>query len=148
MDDKNIKIAELEAEKFQRLIIGIFILAAYLINFFPIMYFLTAIIAISVLLGSKYTPFFQIYLKILNKKFNLPQLKDIECIINEKKSRFACLLALSFMVTGILFFHLVMVSIAWIFVLIVSALSIMAGTTGFCLAAAIYAVLFKSKVKQ
>ncbi|MBI4680696.1 MAG: DUF4395 family protein, partial [Nitrospirae bacterium] len=82
------------------------------------------------------------------KKFNLPRLKDVECISHEKNSRFACSLALSFMVAGILFFHLGMATIAWIFVLIVSALSIMAGTIGFCLATAIYAAMFKSKVKQ
>lgn len=148
MDDKNIRIAELEAEKFQRLILGIFTLAAYLINFFPIIYFLTAIIAIGALFGSKYTPFFQIYLKILNKKFNLPRLKDIECISHENISRFALLLGLSLMAASILFFHSGMVTIAWIFVLIVSIFSIMAGTTGFCVAAAIYAVLFKNKIKQ
>jgi hypothetical protein len=68
---------------------------------------------------------------------------EAKCAIDSKSSRFACSVGFIFLIAGLFFFQFQQSSAAWVLVLIAGTVSIVAGTTGFCLGAAMYSMLFK-----
>jgi hypothetical protein len=134
-----------KAEKFQRLLLGILLFISYFFLYYPIVYFVAFIILISALFGSKYTPFFQFYQKIIEPKVNSSSSNALSCADNSGANKFACSLGIICLITSMSFFYLGKETVAWILVVIVGVLSVLAGTVGFCLGTALYAVLFTKK---
>lgn len=137
-----------KAEKFQRVLLGVILLFSYLFQYIQLVYIVALVMFISSFLGAKYTPFFQIHLKFINPESRRSTGQALACFNNPSESRFACGLALIFLIAGVILFYTGKENVAWVFILVVAALSILAGTIGFCLGAAIYVSLFGKNNKN
>jgi len=142
MVGEKIECIEVRAEKFQRLILGSLLFFSYIFQYIPIVPLVISIMILSCLFSAKYTPFYQLFIRILKKPGSSETGCDIACGAN----RFACFLGAFFLAVGLLLFYLGKQDVAWILVLVVGTLSVLAGTIGFCLGAALYAILFKEKM--
>ncbi len=140
---------EAKAERFQRLVLGSLLFLSYVFQVMPIIIFVAAVILISCVFGVKYTPFFRLWLVAINRLSTPPSTPmESGCPLGDTASRFACAIGFLFLATGIIFFYMGYETAAWSLVLIVGTLSVLAGTTGFCLGTAIYALLFRQKEKR
>jgi hypothetical protein len=136
---------EVKAEKFQRLVLGSLLFAAFVFQYVPLVALVAVIMLVSSFFGVQYTPCYRLYLwakhgKSKDKAATL-------CTLDGGASRFACSLGLLFLATSIVLFLLNLKHIAWPLVLVVGTLSVLAGTVGFCLGTAIHALLFRSGKK-
>ena len=129
-----------KAEKFQRLILGIILLGAYIFEFIPAVIFVAFIMTISSVFSVKYSPIYQSYVR---RKKTVPTLNVVQgttCQVN----RFACLLGLVLLMGSFLSFYLKIETLGWFLVVFVGTLSVIAGTIGFCLGSALYVLIFRN----
>jgi hypothetical protein len=143
MNSKKKECLETKAEKFQRLILGSLLFISYIFHYMPIVIFVAIIMFVSCLFSAKHTPFYQLYIRAINPISNASITTGSACTFDSRGNRFACGIGWVFLTASMLFFYPGKDGIAWILVLIVGFLSVLAGTTGFCLGTAIYALLFK-----
>ena len=129
-----------KAEKFQRLILGIILLGAYIFEFIPAVIFVAVIMTISSVFSIKYSPIHQLYIKLKKPVPSLNVVQSTSCKVN----RFACLLGLVLIVGSFFSFYLKIETLGWFLVVFVGTLSIIAGTIGFCLGSALYVLIFRN----
>lgn len=139
---KKHECTEARAQNFQRLILGGLLFSSYLFQYIPIATFVATVMAVSSLFGIRYTPLYQLYTKVLSSKLKMPDTEIKKCIMDKEADRFACGLGFLFLLIGIPLYYTGHATIAWIAVVLVGVLSILAATTGFCLGTAIYLLVF------
>lgn len=135
--------ADLRAQKFQRLVLGTFLLSAYILQYSPIVIFVVINLAVSFLLTIQSTPFYQLYIWILKSG----PASVATCDSDSKGNRFSSLLGCVFLTLSLLLFYVDETSAAWILVLLVGTLLLIGGTVGFCLGTALYVMLFQREQK-
>ena len=140
MSSDQLPCADEKAEKFQRLIIGIILLGAYIFDFIPAVIFVAVIMTISSIFSAKYSPFIQLYIRLKKPLPSLSVVQRKSCQAN----RFACLMGLVLLMGSFFSFYLNIEKVGWLLVVIVGTLSIIAGTIGFCLGNAFYALIFRN----
>ncbi|MFH1231151.1 MAG: DUF4395 family protein, partial [Planctomycetota bacterium] len=74
--------------------------------------------------------------------------EKLNCSCDTGANRFACMIGFVLLTIGIFLHYLGKTDITWVLVLLVGTLSVLAGTTGFCLGTAIYGILFRKKEKD
>jgi len=98
---------------------------------------ITTILMAAGIISNSYNPFYQLYYRLIR-----PPEKEKSILVEREVNelRFACLLAAIFLVSALALFYLgIFEQIAWILVLFVSLLMLLAGIAGFCTASLIYA---------
>jgi L-asparagine transporter-like permease len=128
-----------KAEKFQRLMLGIILLGAYIFEFIPAVIFVAVIMTISSVFSVKYSPIYQSYIRFKKPAPSLNVVQGTTCQVN----RFACLLGLVLLMGSFLSFYLKIETLGWFLVVLVGTMSIIAGTIGFCLGSALYVLIFR-----
>jgi hypothetical protein len=140
MNSNQIQSTDEKAEKFQRLILGIILLGAYIFEFIPVVIFVTVIMTISSVFSVKYSPIYQSYIRFKKPVPSLNVVQEKAC----QSSRFACLLGLILLMGSFFSFYLKIETLGWFLVVFVGTLSIIAGTIGFCLGSALYVSIFRN----
>jgi hypothetical protein len=134
-----------KAIKFQRLVLGILLFISYVFQFIPMVIFVGIIILASSLLKIKYTPFFQLYIRIINPAPETLSSEESKCLCDTGADRFASMIGFILLTAGIVLFYSGKPGIIWVLALIVGTLLALAGTTGFCIGTALYGILFRKK---
>ncbi|KPJ71297.1 hypothetical protein AMJ50_02725 [Parcubacteria bacterium DG_74_3] len=122
--------------RFARSIYGLLLLIAFLFHNVCLVLITTILMAAGIISNS-YNPFYQLYYRLIR-----PPEKEKSILVEREVNelRFACLLAAIFLVSALALFYLgIFEQIAWILVLFVSLLMLLAGIAGFCTASLIYA---------
>jgi hypothetical protein len=146
MNGKREQCSGTKAEKFQKLVLGMLLFLSYGIQYVPGVIFVALVMLISCLFGPKYTPFYLLYTKIPGTSSKVSTTRDVKCSLDGGANRFSCGMGVTFLTASIAFLYLDHGSIGWSLALIVATLSALAGTVGFCLGVAIYALLFRGRV--
>ena len=127
--------------KFQRLMQGWLLLLALIFKWMPLVYFVFLVMGTAACFSYKFALFSILYTKII-KPSKSTQEKRCGCNPDKSEQRFACALGSFFLLMAIIFNHLNF-PFGWVFVGLVSALSLLAGTTNFCLGSLLF-VFFRS----
>jgi hypothetical protein len=140
MSSNQFQSTDQKAEKFQRLILGIILLGAYIFEFIPAVIFVAVIMTISSVFSLKFSPIHQLYIRLKKPIPSLSVVQRTSCQVN----RFACLLGLVLILGSFFSFYLKIETLGWFLVVFVGTLSVIAGTIGFCLGSALYALIFRN----
>jgi hypothetical protein len=127
--------------KFQRLMQGGLLLLALIFKSMSLVYFVFLVMGTAACFGHKFALFSILYAKII-KPTKSTQEKRCDCNPAKSEQRFACALGSFFLLMAIILSHLNF-PFGWAFVGLVSALSLLAGTTNFCLGSLLF-VFFRS----
>jgi hypothetical protein len=125
-----------DAVKFQRLMQGVLLLTAVLFQWMLLVYLTFLIMLVGVCYSPRYAPFAFLYYRFLRPIFKPVRVEEA-CPVDLQAERFACTLGTSFLALAIVL-NYYGYQAAWIFVGVVAALSLLAGTVGFCLGSLIY----------
>ena len=126
---------EMEAVKFQRLMQGVVLLTALFFKSMLLVYFMILIMVAGIIFTAKHAPFALVYKRLVKSDETS---KTIEGGLDLSAERFACSLGTSFLLLAAALNYYNYEGLAWVVVGVVTALSLLAGTVGFCLGSAIY----------
>ncbi len=134
MTDKNAVSLNPRAIKLQRLLFGILLLIAFVFNWSPLVILVAVLMLLFIFAPMKYSPFYRIYFVCSRETAD-------ERMCSEGETSFACGLG-GFVLAFAVYLDFTGVNtVAWILVVLVAGMSLLAGTTGFCLGSLVYAWL-------
>ncbi len=117
--------------KFQRLIFGILLLAAFIVDGITLVAVIAILMVILAIIPWRYSPTY-----LLHRLHSPAPPKMYEP--DSSEAAFACCLGAFFLLVGLVCHYFGMENLAWTLVLIVAVLSLLAGTVGFCLGSFIF----------
>jgi hypothetical protein len=132
--------------KFQRLMQGGLLLLALIFKSMPLVYFVFLVMGTAACFGHKLALFSILYAKII-KPTKSTQEKRCDCNPDKSEQRFACALGSFFLLMAIILSHFNF-PFGWVFVGLVSALSLLAGTTNFCLGSLLFVFVRSFQLKE
>lgn len=129
------KITDQNAVKFQRLIYGFLLLLAFIFEYMPLVVIVGLLMLLFLWLPLNKSPTYRLYYLLF------PTISVEPCSCDSAEARFARGLGSGLLTMAFILNLLGISTIAWLLVLAVAVLSLIAGSTGFCLGNLIYAWL-------
>ncbi|RME64938.1 MAG: hypothetical protein D6778_07115, partial [Nitrospirae bacterium] len=119
---------------FQRLSVGTILLVGFVLDYWGLVFFVTLLLGVFLVLPPEFSPFYRLYLSIKGKE-------RTSCACVGTEVRAGCIFGISLLALALVFKSLNLPGLARPLVFLVSALSIVAGVSDFCLGWAVYLLL-------
>lgn len=131
------------AVRFQRVTQGALLLIAVQFQWMPLAVFVLAVMIVGILLSFRCAMFALLYVALIRPALkSSPPSSSCGCPIDSKEERFACTLGFLFVASGVwLHYQFAWPVLPWVLIGLTGALSLLAGTTGFCVGSALYSVV-------
>lgn len=127
---------DLRAVRFQRLIIGLILLAGFVFSYIPLVVAALILFLIFLIFPPRFSPLYRLY-------FAFKGVNEVGCDCDPGEVRFSCLLGTVIVVVGVIMYLFGHGYMGMFFIFIAAVLSVIAGTTGFCLGKLVYVWLRK-----
>lgn len=137
---REMPVVNLDAVRFQRLVVGTALLLFYIFEWMPLVYAVDVALVSAVLLPFGYDPFAVVYLIYVRLRRGRGWGADT-ALVDRSSERFGTILYAGLILIGITAYYVLSPAFTRALFLVVASVALVAGSTGFCLFSAVCAAV-------